>query len=150
MPREDAAMAQPEPDVARAGARPRTPTVGELMRTDPPTITPGTTLEEILEIAWHRVIRHLLVMEGQKLVGIISDRDLQRSLTGTAVRVRRGTTAREIMTATVITVAPTTTLENACDTMMQEAISALPVVENGVLRGLFTETDALAYVARCE
>ena len=120
------------------------------MRTDPPTISPDTTLEEILEIAWHRVIHHLLVMEGQKLVGIISDRDLQRALTGTAVRVRRGTTAREIMTATVITVAPTTTLENACDTMMQEAISALPVVENGVLRGLFTETDALAYVARCE
>jgi acetoin utilization protein AcuB len=120
------------------------------MRTDPPTITPDTTLEEILEIAWHRGIRHLLVMEGRKLVGIVSDRDLKRALTGEAVRVRSGTTAREIMTATVITVAPTTTLENACDTMMQEAISALPVVDDGVLRGLITETDALTYFARCE
>jgi acetoin utilization protein AcuB len=120
------------------------------MRADPPSITPDTTLEETLEIAWHRGIRHLLVMEGQKLVGIISDGDLQRALAGDAARMRSSTTAREIMTTTVITVAPTITLENACDTMMQEAISALPVVENGVLRGLFTETDALAYVARCE
>jgi len=122
--------------------------VADVMRTDVPTITPDTTLDDILQIAWHRGVRHLLVVEGAALVGIVSDRDLKRALTGDASIGRGRTTAADIMTRTMITVGPHTTVKSACDTMMQEAISALPVVEGGTLKGMLTETDVLALFAK--
>ena len=130
-----------------ASAR-RDAAVGQVMRMDAPTVSPDTTLAEILEIAWQRGTRHVLVMDGPRLVGIISDRDLKRVLRGDG-GARSSTTAGDIMTRTVITISPTANLTAACDTMVQEAISALPVVQDGVLRGLITDTEILTHLARC-
>ena len=119
--------------------------VGDVMRTDVATITPETTVAEALRSAQRRGIRHLPVVDRGALVGIISDRDLKRALSAES---REGTTAADIMTRTVITVGPKATVACACDTMMQEEISALPVVDGGALVGIITETDVLALVAK--
>ena len=120
--------------------------VRDVMRTDVPTVAPAATVDEALRYARQRGIRHLVVTEGGSVVGIISDRDLKRVLTAGDAATR--STAANIMSRTVITVGPNATIKSACDTMMQESISALPVVENGVLKGLLTETDVLALLAK--
>ena len=136
----------PVAPVSTSSSARRDAAVGRVMRPDPPTVSPDTTRADILEIAWHRGTRHVLVMDGAKLAGIISDRDLKRALTGDG-SVRDSTTAGDIMTRTVITISPTRNVTSACDTMVQEAISTLPVVEDGVLRGLITDTDILTHLA---
>ena len=132
---------------ATGGQAPGGTQVADVMRPDVPTVGLETTLEELLQITWRRGVRHVLVMDGERLAGIVSDRDIKRALTSGAVSGRPLTVA-DIMTRTVITVGPTATVACACDTMMQEAISALPVVEGGRLKGIVTETDVLALFTR--
>jgi acetoin utilization protein AcuB len=123
--------------------------VGDVMRTDVATIALDATVADALRSAQRRGIRHLPVMDRGMVVGIISDRDLKRALTGdNREGAGRPVTAADIMTRTVLTVSPNTTVGNACDTMMQEAVSALPVVAGSALIGMITEAEILALFAR--
>ncbi len=96
-------------------------------------------------------IRHLPVVEGSKLVGIISERDLFRSSLAQALGY--GTKAsrdlmktiriRDIMVSEVLTVHPDMALGDAVKIMVEKKIGCLPVVEDNRLVGLLTETDVL-------
>ena len=55
-------------------------TIGDLMTKDPFTITPDASIEECMEIMTTRRFRHLPVMEGNKVVGVISITDVVRSI----------------------------------------------------------------------
>jgi signal-transduction protein with cAMP-binding, CBS, and nucleotidyltransferase domain len=81
-----------------------------------------------------RQCRHLLVLGHGCLEGIISDRDLS---------VRRGQTARDLMTRDPATVDPSTTVFDAVSQMLARHISCLPVVEGGRVAGVITTTDLL-------
>ncbi len=90
-------------------------------------------------MAKHRV-HHLLVCEkGRRLVGVVSDRDLQ---------TRRGKTAGKIMTPDPRTVSPDTPLSPAITCLVNRQISCLPVVEKGRLCGVVTSVDVLL-VSQC-
>ncbi|MGA2619733.1 MAG: CBS domain-containing protein [Thermoguttaceae bacterium] len=90
-------------------------------------------------MAKHRV-HHLLVCEkGRRLVGVVSDRDLQ---------TRRGKTAGQIMTPDPLTVAPDTPLSPAITCLVDRQISCLPVVEKSRLCGVITSVDVLL-VSQC-
>ena len=114
-------------------------------------VTPDTTLSEAVRLTRVRGIRHLPVLEGRELVGIVSDRDLKRVMASpaTSLEARELThlldrlTVAEIMTRPVITVAPPVPMEEAARVMVREKISALPVIEEGRLVGIVTETDVL-------
>ena len=74
-----------ERDVVKAVARgldPKTTTVKDLMTTDMITIGPMTTLKEAANIMATKWIRHLPIVEGRKVVGMISQRDLTGVLAG--------------------------------------------------------------------
>jgi acetoin utilization protein AcuB len=130
--------------------------VQDVMQTKLYTVTPETTLPEALRLTGQRGIRHLPVLEGDQLVGIVSDRDLKRAMaspaTGLAAqelaylldRLRIG----EIMTRTVITIGAMFPVEAAARLMVQEKIGALPVTDGGRLIGLVTETDVLRLFVR--
>jgi acetoin utilization protein AcuB len=91
------------------------------------------------------------VLDGDRLVGILSDRDLKRAMASpaTSLEVRElnylldQLTVDEIMTRVVITIAPMFPVEEAARLMVHEKISALPVTEGGRLVGIVTETDVL-------
>lgn len=125
--------------------------VQDLMKTKLITITPETTLPEAIRLTAQRGIRHLPVLEDGKLVGIVSDRDLKRAMASPATsldvrelnylldRLRVG----EIMTRGVITIRPTSPVEEAARLMVQEKIGALPVTDGERVVGIVTETDVL-------
>ena len=105
----------------------------EIMSTPVVAIGP----DETASAAWRRLeqkrIRHLLVTDRGRLLGVISERDLGGREGGA---VRRGRTVRELMTAQVVSATPATTLRQAANLMRGRLIGALPVVEDGLIVGI--------------
>ncbi|HET9490291.1 MAG TPA: CBS and ACT domain-containing protein [Methylomirabilota bacterium] len=120
------------------------------------TVTPQATLAEAMRLVGERGIRHLPVVAGDELVGIVSDRDLKRAMASPATSLVRNelayllarVTVDEIMTRAVITISPSFAVEDAARLMVTEKISALPVTESGRLIGIVTETDILELFVR--
>jgi len=101
-------------------------------------------------------IRHLPVVHGDRLVGIVTQRDILRASLSSLIEhrpedrsaFRRGVSVAEMMTSPVITVTPDVTVNEAAEIMAERKIGCLPVVEErDRLVGLVTETDILNYVA---
>jgi CBS domain-containing membrane protein len=103
-------------------------------------------------------IRHLPVVDGTKLVGIISERDLFRSSLAQALGygtkasrdLMKNLRIKDVMVPTVITVFPEMELCDAVQIMVEKKIGCLPVVEEDRLVGLITETDIMTqYLKEC-
>lgn len=108
--------------------------VVERMTTQPVTISGDTTVKQALGIVKERKLRHLPVVdENGVLVGIVSEKDLLRGKSGDPVEA--------IMTRDVVTVTEYTAVEEAARIMADRRISSLPVMRDGKLVGIITETD---------
>jgi CBS domain-containing protein/ribosome-associated translation inhibitor RaiA len=119
--------------------------LGEFMKSRVVTIGAG----EKASAAWSRMrdrrIRHLVVTENGKVVGVISQRDLG-GIEG--AELRRNRLVRELMTPRPRTATPTTTLREAAALMREGPIGSLPVVDGGQLAGIVTATDVLDELGR--
>ncbi len=101
-------------------------------------------------------IRHLPVVAGEKVVGIISERDLFRSSLAQALgygnkdsrEVMRTLHIKDVMVKKVITIPPDMELKDAVAIMVERKIGCLPVVQDDKLLGLITETDILVQYCR--
>jgi acetoin utilization protein AcuB len=130
--------------------------VQDIMQTKVATATPDTSLTKVLRLLQGRGFRHVPVVDGGKLVGIISDRDVKQSIASAAMsaegrerdRLLERLTAGQIMTRPVRTIGPMFTVEDAVKLMVTHRISAVPVTEGESLLGLVTETDVLHLFAR--
>lgn len=98
------------------------------------TVDPGTPVSDLKALMEMEGFHHLLVMRDDKLLGIISDRDVAN---------RRGRTAANIMTPRPQTIAPTTQLSQVITLALQRRISCVPVTEDGFVKGILTTTDML-------
>jgi acetoin utilization protein AcuB len=96
------------------------------------------------ETAWSNMqllgIRHLVVLEGKRVAGIISDWDLGGPH---GQPVRCGGKVRDLMTPQVVFVASDSTTEDAARLMRSRDIGCLPVVEDGRMVGIVTASDLL-------
>jgi CBS domain-containing protein len=96
-------------------------------------------------------IRHLPVVDGSRLVGIVSERDLFRSSLGQALGyggsvpwdLMKALRIKDIMVKEVTTISPEAKLCDAVRLMIDKKIGCLPVVEGDRLVGLITETDIM-------
>ena len=102
--------------------------------------TPGATVYEALQLMADKDVGALPVMEGDRLVGIFSERDYARKviLHGKA---SRDTQVREIMTSRVVYIPPSMTVEEGLALMTDKRIRHLPVMEGGRLIGLVSIGD---------
>jgi hypothetical protein len=92
----------------------------------------------------HR-IRHLVVREGTRLMGVVSERDLgvtKRPASGRLLSVR------DVMTADPVSASPATTLRQAANLMRGRSIGSLVVVDNDRVVGIVTTTDLLDQLGR--
>lgn len=125
--------------------------VKDWMNPQPLTIRPGATLAEAKSTMEGYWIRHLLVVEESGLVGIFSDRDLRAASLPAAAefppKVREArlerVAVRDAMTRDFQTVRSDATLHEVARAMLEGRFGALPVVDNGRLVGIITETDIL-------
>jgi acetoin utilization protein AcuB len=113
------------------------------------TLTPDVPVQEALAIFRREHIRRAPVMKGSKLVGIVSSTDLLHasasSVTSLSVwelhyLLSRITVSR-VMTRKVLTVTEDTPIEEAARVMADNKIGGLPVMRDGVVIGIITETD---------
>jgi acetoin utilization protein AcuB len=88
-------------------------------------------------------IRHLLVVDGDRLVGIVSNRDLRRLLTGDLRAEMLAQPVSRIMTEDPVTAAPELPVAAAARLLLERKIGSLPVRDGDSIIGVFTTSDAL-------
>jgi CBS domain-containing protein len=106
------------------------------------SIPPDSTIYEALGAMAKHNTGALLVMEGEKMVGILSERDCVRKV-DLQGRNTRDTKVREIMTGDVITVSCDQPLEECMHLMLDKGIRHLPVYDNQELVGFVSVRDML-------
>lgn len=125
-----------------------TTTVREILQGKNPAIhsvPPTATVYQALEVMANKEVSAILVLEGERLVGIFTERDYARKV------ILRGHSSRElrvseIMTQNLLTVSPTHTVEDIMEIMTENRFRHLPVVERGQLVGIVTIGDAVKAV----
>ncbi|MBW2267378.1 MAG: CBS domain-containing protein [Deltaproteobacteria bacterium] len=135
--------------------------VADVMATDLATLETGEKLDLAEDIMHVGRIRHMPVVEGKRLVGIVSVRDLLAASLSQAMDFEptqrrtflRSVSADEVMTRDPLTVMPDTSLATAAELMCEQKIGCVPVVDRDTnLLGLVTETDLVraAYLERSD
>jgi CBS domain-containing membrane protein len=125
-------------------------TVGELMTREVVTLEADDALIQVDDLLKRHHIRHVPVVHGRKLVGMVSHRDLIRAL----ARQASGTGAhpisiREVMTRDVETVEPHASAREAIEKLLDRRFGCLPVVDaQGDLVGIVTESDFMRLALR--
>lgn len=118
-------------------------TVNDLLRdkdSDLYTIGPDATVLETLELMAEKNIGAVLVMDGGRLIGLMTERDYARKV-ALAGRHSYDTSVRDVMTTHVAFISPTKTVEECLALMTDKRFRHLPVMENDQLIGLVSIGD---------
>lgn len=129
--------------------------VRDIMMKGPVTLEANDVLDLADDVMSLGRIRHIPILAGQRVVGVLSQRDLFYSALVKALGVRhreqkdlmKTLRVSEVMSQPVITISSDATVKQAARLMAEKKIGCLPVVEGEELVGLVTETDMLRYVA---
>ncbi len=109
-------------------------------------------VQEIMELA---SVRHLPVVRRGELVGVVSQRDLLKASLSNVMGIPaeeqslflEGVRIEEVMSSPAVSVDPDASVQTAARLMAERKIGCLPVLEDGRLVGIITETDVLGYFA---
>jgi acetoin utilization protein AcuB len=129
-------------------------TVKQLMSTSVVTIDDQETCREAVALMCRHKVRHLPVVSRHGVLsGIVTDRDLRHYLFRSEVfrsignvpveQLLTAAPVRQVMSSPVVWVEPDASLEDAAGRMRQNKLGSLPVVDNGRIIGIVTETDLL-------
>ena len=121
--------------------------VKDSMAREVTTLSPGDTAGDALALCRERRIRHLPVLKGGRLVGIVSDRDLRSSTPAFGDPDRAAALQRvlveKVMAREVVTADPDDPIEQAANTMRERKIGCLPVMQGDELVGILTTSDVM-------
>jgi acetoin utilization protein AcuB len=134
----DVPVTRTEPESARYGV------VRDWMTRGPVTVPEECPIAVALRYMRTADIRHLVVVDGDRVTGIVSTRDVRRLLEDPTYPHRLREPVRRIMTEGPVTVAPETPVATAARLLLEHKIGALPVREEDAVIGVFTTSDALA------
>lgn len=124
--------------------------VVEIMTRDPLSVNPTETIGKVKELMADNNIRHLPVLKGRELVGIVTDRDIRafviRGLLESPAAHERALDVQvsALMTSQPISVAPDDDLREAVELLIEEKFGAVPVVDaTEGLVGIVSYVDVL-------
>jgi len=112
--------------------------VRDIMHTKVETVTPRESAAVAFERMRRSKIRHLVVQDGKKVVGVLSDRDVAGMGS-----LRQVETVGDVMTSPAITCSPHLTLRQAANLLRGRTMGCLPVLDKGKLVGIVTTQDLL-------
>ncbi|HEX7673116.1 MAG TPA: CBS domain-containing protein [Bdellovibrio sp.] len=118
------------------------PTIEKYMTTTPRTISADISLAKAEKVMNELQVRHLPVLEGGRLVGILSDRDIKLVESFKDVNPEK-VAVREAFTEEPYTVSPKASLSEVCSEMAAHKYGSVLVTDNHKLVGIFTWVDAL-------
>lgn len=125
-----------------------TDSVGALLRDKAPAIHSihhTATVLEAIKLMADRNIGALPVMEGERLIGLFSERDYTRKVVLMG-RTSRDTQVGAIMTREPVTVGPAETVNECMELMTEHRVRHLPVVEDGRLLGILSIGDLVKWI----
>jgi acetoin utilization protein AcuB len=127
------------------------------MKRNPVFVDEGDSMKKAMDLLKEHDIRHLPVLkDGERLVGILSERDIKQASPSpaTALEIREiyylldKVKVKQIMTRRPYTVSSSAPIEEAALIIREKKIGCLPVVDDGKLVGILTETDIIdAFIA---
>ncbi|MFO7894937.1 MAG: CBS and ACT domain-containing protein [Longimicrobiales bacterium] len=109
------------------------------MTRDVVTVPSTATVADALDTLNAHTIRHLPVVDGGEVVGILSDRDLRLAMTGRPDE----TTVSDVLTTDPMTVPSAAPVEDAARLLVHHDVGCVPVVDDGELVGIVTASDLL-------
>jgi len=132
--------------------------LSEIMNRDLITVDKQASLRRARRILDQHRIRHLLVVDDKRLVGIVTDRDLRQAAPSSKSPLTISERQEfmdelkvlEVMSRKLITASSTTTIREAAKVMVSEKIGCLPVVDGNQLVGIVTQADLLEMLVRGE
>lgn len=141
---------------AETGERKVKLTVQDVYTQHPVTVTSDTSAPKASKLMAKHGIRRLPVVDGDKLVGIVTLSDLMRAAPSPATSLSvweinylvDKVKVKEVMTKDVYTVTPGTDLRDAASLMLERKIGGIPVVEGERVVGIVTESDAFRTLVR--
>jgi len=121
------------------------------MTANPFTVTPDSSFPETMAVMRDHHVRHLPVVIGSKVVGVVSNSDIAKASPSSATSLSASELTyllsklkiSSIMTKNPITISPDALLEEAAVLMRDNKIEMLPVVDAGQLVGVITESTIL-------
>ena len=119
--------------------------IAEVLRkkgSDVATISPDATVTELLAVLAERNVGALVVVENERIVGIVSERDVVRRAHERGAALLSAKVA-EIMTTDVATCDPAETVDHLTVLMTQRRIRHVPVIDNGRLCGIVSIGDVV-------
>jgi acetoin utilization protein AcuB len=123
--------------------------IRDIMRRPVIAVSGDTSLQDAYRTMQENGIRHLPVLDGGRLVGVITDRDLRlaTSTLGPSPLPPEGRVS-EMMSGSPLTADPSDPVEDAARTMRQRKIGCLPILDDGSLVGIITGLDLLDALLR--
>ncbi|MGA2226281.1 MAG: CBS domain-containing protein [Syntrophobacteraceae bacterium] len=104
------------------------------------SISPDASVYDALRLMAEKNVGSLLVLEGDRMAGMISERDYARKIV-LMDKLSRETKVKEIMTTEVLTVTPDTDLDDCMELITDKRVRHLPVVENDRVLGIVSIGD---------
>lgn len=127
--------------------------VAEIMTKDPVTVDAAARIRDVISSLFELDVRHIPVVEGRELVGIISDRDLRGYLAPALVELEKPSDVAaklnqpisSVMSSDVLSVDPETELSEVVELMLDHKVGAIPVVDpdSSELVGIVSYMDVL-------
>lgn len=124
-------------------------TAAAIMTSPVMTLAPDATIAEALALFEQQSFRHIPIVSGDgRLIGILSDRDLWRNLAAVPQAFSRDTPLQALMSTRVLAASSDTDVRHIARLFVEQRIGALPVADEGELKGIVTRSDVLAAVMR--
>jgi CBS domain-containing protein len=120
--------------------------ISEIMTKAAETDSAADTLTDACEKMRHAQTSSLLIMDGERLVGIITERDVVKSVAQGLDP--KDTRVKDIMTTDIITIGPMATLKEAAEIMATKWIRHLPIVEGSKVVGMISQRDLTGVLAK--